>query len=623
MIAQETIEEIKERTSLLEVASETVALKRQGANYVGLCPFHAEKTPSFHIREDKFYHCFGCGASGNVISFVMRSRGLGFSEAVEELARRLGIAVKREGGRRASQDARRGDPQELYRVNQAAMEFFVAALRNAEPAVKCYLEERGLSPKAIQAFGLGFASKGWSDLKNHLLSRGFKEELLFQAGLIRRNQRGESYDTFRARLMFPLFSDMRHVVGFGGRIIPALADEEQLRTAPKYLNSPESAVYEKNKFLYGLPQALKAIQENSALYLVEGYLDVIGLWQAGVKNVVATCGTALSEKHVRRLRHLAKKVLVLFDGDAPGRAAAGRAFSLFLNSGLDAAAVFLAFAEDPDSFARKHGPETQAKLVELGTVPLLDCLIDTLLAKYGVREARDLGAASKGRLCEELAEVLRKVQNSIELGELLQKAAMRLFVQAGDLSLMVEGKKQGVELKQPPAVDVSAASSRSTIPKVGELPPLDRELLQAVMVKKEQVIPIVLKDDELCSALQAVTLGFIDGLSEITCQATLSDEAKKESIRTLLKVYGDSWVRHWKKSHEMTKDPEVNFMRIVEGCRQVARKNKLNQAIEGVKEALAGALNEEEAIALMSQKLELERQLKSISQHNHGVLHKV
>lgn len=613
MISQETIEEIKERANLTEVVSESVSLKRLGRNWVGLCPFHAEKTGSFHVRDDRFYHCFGCGESGNIISYVMKIRGLSFSEAIEELAQRFGIAIKRQGGR--LKEAPRGDPQKLYRANRAAFEVFSAALKKAPLPVKSYLEGRALSADAIQAFGLGFAPPGWNDVRSVLLKGGFSEEILLQAGLVRRSQKGELYDTFRARLMFPIFSDARHIVGFGGRIIPGLADEETLKTAPKYLNSSESGIYEKSKVLFGLPQALAAVRESSEVYLVEGYMDVIGLWQAGVKNVVATCGTALSEKHARRLRFLAKKVCVLFDGDQAGRTAAGRSFAIFLNSGLDVSAIFLNEDKDPDDFAKRHGRQTAQALAQLGRVSLLDCYLETLLAKYGVREARSLGAASKGRLGEELCETLKKVKNSIERSELIQAAALRLLVPSDTLAQMVAPAAAGTKVRgaEEQAPDTWPRPQRmGFIPEIKELPALDREVLLAIMVKKEEIIPSVLKDPELCSALHPVSLGFIEGMAEITCRGNIGLENKKESIRILLKNYGDSWVKHWKKAYEVTKDPEVDFTEVVEECRRSAKKSKLNQAIEDVRGALRAPLSEDDKLSLMQQKLELERQLRTL-----------
>ncbi|RIL02772.1 MAG: DNA primase, partial [Proteobacteria bacterium] len=352
IVAQESIEEIKEKANLVDIIGEAVSLKRRGSSYVGLCPFHAEKTPSFHVREEKFYHCFGCGESGNVISFVMRFRGLSFPEAIEELAGRCGVQLKFEKSGRKNVPL--ADKQALFKVNALALAWFSAQLKSAPPQVKDYINSRSLTREALAAFAIGFAPKEWSALTTFLRARKVPDEMILRCGLARRSPKGDLFDVFRARIIFPIFSDSKRVAAFGGRIIPELLEKEALNQAPKYLNSPESPIYFKSKVLFGLPQALSAIQQEREVWIVEGYMDVIGMWQAGIRNAVATCGTALTSEHAKRLKLLVKKVILLFDGDDAGRGAAGKAYDAFLNSGIDVCAAFLPQGEDPDSFVGKE-----------------------------------------------------------------------------------------------------------------------------------------------------------------------------------------------------------------------------------------------------------------------------
>ena len=614
MISQKTIEEIRERGSLFEIASESIAFRRVGGNYVGLCPFHAEKTPSFHVRDDKYYHCFGCGASGNIFSYVMQSKGLSFPEAVEDLAARLGLVVAYEGP--SPQAPVKGNRAELYRINALANEFFRKCILQAEPPVRTYLKSRGISREAFEMYAIGFAPKSWGGLKGYLAEKGVAEETVVLSGLARRSPKGELYDTFRGRLMFPVFSDNRHIAGFGGRIVPGLFDQESLQGAPKYLNSSESAVYEKSKIFYGLPQAMAEIRGSGAAYLVEGYLDVIGLWQVGVRNVIATCGTAVTEKHVRRLKHLCRRIYVLFDGDKAGRAAAAKSFILFMNSGLDVAAKFLPQGEDPDTFAQKKMGDTVSALEGLGSSPLLDCYIDDLLLAAGCSTIREAGAALKGRLCEEVAGALRRVENAVERNELLQRAAHKLIVSSSSLEDLAAQAAGGRELKKESgnATERPAQGEGcSSIPPMASLPALDRQLLQAVMVRKEDLCPMVLRDAEMCSLLHIATLQFIDALDQIVSAERSPPEQKKDQIRLLLGQYGPSWLEHWRRSYDMSKDKEVDLEQVFEGCRLGARKIKLNRAIDEVEKALATCSDETEKLALAAQKLELLKQLARVS----------
>ncbi|MBX7144955.1 MAG: DNA primase [Oligoflexia bacterium] len=607
MISRLTIEEVKDRANLIEIIGETVQLRRVGGRFVGLCPFHSEDTPSFYIRENgKQYHCFGCGASGNVISYIMEMRGLSFPDAVEELAARYGVEVKREGGTSKPVSTHR---DELLRLNQSAFEYFRQQLENSDERIKSYVKSRSITPTASKEFGLGFCSPQWTGLTEHLRKHGYSQELMLLSGLVRRSPRGDLFDLFRGRLIFPIWIESKKIAGFGGRVIPALVDPAAQRTAPKYLNSPETEVYQKSKILYGLPQALESIRRTKTLYLVEGYVDVIGLWQVGLHNAVAPCGTAVSEAHIRRMQHLVERVRVLFDGDIAGRSAAARCFQLFLNSGIDVSAIFLPEDEDPDTIAAKHGDGTEAYLSELPSASLLDCWVDGAIQQCGAREVAELGAAAKGRIAAELASILGQIKNAVEQSELTEHAAFRLSIEESVLRQMVAapGKTTTATLTTPRSNEQQETSQNSTI---AALSPFDREVLSAVMAKKETLLAAVLKDAELCEVLHPAPLQFMQELSSIMEMEAQDEAQRKEAIKALLKARGEDWFTHWRKSYQMASDPSIDFELLLKGCRLHARKTLLKQALIEIDQRLRDAPLPQERDELLREQMALRRQLE-------------
>ena len=310
---------LKARADLIEIVSEKVDLKSRGANLFGLCPFHGEKSPSFSVRSDgSGYHCFGCGVSGNVFSFVMETQGLSFPDAVDYLGQRYGVEIKRSG----SDPKTSFNRSQLYELADAAQEFFRASLLVKQSPGLAYLAKRGITREAVEAYKLGYAPNDWDALVEFLKSKGLDLLQAQQLGLIGKNENGKAYSKYRGRLIFPIFKDTKRLIGFGGRLIPDLFSEQEQASNPKYINSAESPVYHKSRELFGYPQAQAAIRAAGFVYIVEGYLDVISLWQVGVKNVLATCGTALTVEHLAMLKHITKRITLLFDGDKAGRAGA-------------------------------------------------------------------------------------------------------------------------------------------------------------------------------------------------------------------------------------------------------------------------------------------------------------
>lgn len=329
MISQETIDQVISSTSITDIVSSKVSLKQAGSNLLGLCPFHNEKTPSFNVREaDGYYHCFGCGASGNAISFIMEQEGLSFPDTIEYLASLLGIAVKHETGtkRNSSSSSSQKNKKVVYEINHKACEFFLAQLQEADDKVKEYLKSRNLSEEIVQKFSIGFCSNNWSKLSEFLSSQ-FSEKDLLASGLVKKGKKSTLYDVFRGRLIFPIFVDSKRIAGFGGRVVPACFSSEDLEKTPKYLNSPETLVYQKSKILYGVPQSLESARESGFVYITEGYMDVIALHKVGVSNALATCGTAITSEHLKKIKSLCNKASFLFDGDSAGIKSASSVFS--------------------------------------------------------------------------------------------------------------------------------------------------------------------------------------------------------------------------------------------------------------------------------------------------------
>ena len=347
-IPQELIDQIRDANDIVDVISEYLPLKKRGKNYMGLCPFHPEKKPSFSVSPDKqVYHCFGCGEGGNVIGFLMAHEKTGFYEAIKTLAKRAGISLPKK-----TYDKEKLEKlDKLYYANQTANEYFTLCLneRNLGARARNYLEKRGILEETKKLFSIGYAPSSWEGFLNYSKKKRLEEEVFSSAGLIvERERKGGFYDRFRNRIMFPVFNLSGKIVGFGGRVL----DEKE---EPKYLNSPETPIYQKGKLLYGLNFSKDIISDQKSCVVVEGYMDLISLHQAGLKNVVASSGTAFTWDQARLLSRFAEKVYLLFDSDSAGMAAVLRSVDGLYDSGLEVLVVTLPPGEDPDSYVKKSG----------------------------------------------------------------------------------------------------------------------------------------------------------------------------------------------------------------------------------------------------------------------------
>src|SRR5216683_3308773 len=428
-VGQDKIEEVRSRADIVEIVGAHVRLKRAGRNFVGLCPFHNEKTPSFTVNAERgFFHCFGCGAGGTAFDFVMRIEGLTFPEALQSLARRYGITLP-ERGEGAGVVA--GERDAWFLANQTAAEFFAHVLWNTEDGkpARDYLKSRGITTDTARAFLLGFAPARPANLAGALQKRGLMEAAV-KLGLVRRD--GASvHDMFRARLMFPIRDAQ-------GRVL-----DDRI---PKYMNSTESPVYSKARALYGIYEARQTLARADRALVVEGYIDVIALWQAGFKETVASLGTSLTVDQLRLLSRYTRNVIACFDGDDAGRKASLRALEVFLAAGLLGKGAFIPAGFDPDTLVRDRGAQALKELVDSA-----ELLVDYFLREQGVAARESISA--RARAAERVAEILRMVANPFEFDLLARKAAGMLGV--GEELLRNYARRGG-----RPATAQTAASPR-------------------------------------------------------------------------------------------------------------------------------------------------------------------
>ena len=461
-IPQRFIDDLLGRVDVVEVVGERVQLKKAGRNYSGLCPFHQEKTPSFTVSADKqFYHCFGCGANGNALRFLMEYDKLPFPEAVEQLAGRLGIEVPREGADDPRAQQREKKRKEGVNLLELAASFYRERLKMQEgqPAQR-YLSGRGLSDEVIKTYGIGYAPAGWEALKQHLSERGIGESVQVEYGLlIHREDTGRTYDRFRDRVMFP-FRDLRgRTIAFGGRV---MGDDQ-----PKYLNSPETPVFHKGRELYGLYEARQASNKLEQLIMVEGYMDVVALAQYGIHNAVATLGTATTEDHLTRLFRLVSRVVFCFDGDRAGRQAASRALETALPQmidGREARFLFLPEGDDPDTLVRREGTQAFQDRVTCA-MPLSEFLFEQ------AAQGRDLNTVEgRERFASQVLEALNKVPEGMLKSLLLESLAKRSGLAQEQLKVLLEKRSQASQrsvtqgdVSQEPAEQLESESASSAM----------------------------------------------------------------------------------------------------------------------------------------------------------------
>ncbi len=423
----ELLDQIRDANDIVDLISEYVPLKKRGKNWVGLCPFHAEKDPSFTVTPDKqIFYCFGCGEGGNVISFLMKHEKLSFPEAAKLLAKRANIPLPKD-----SFDTKRAKQlDKLYYANQAADEYFHKNLYREKPGKKArqYLKKRGFDSEILKVFSLGFAPSEWEGLTSYARTKGIEPEVLNQAGLVvPRTEASGFYDRFRNRITFPIFNLSGKIVGFGGRVL----DDEDV---PKYLNSPETPIYHKGKILYGLNLSKDEIRQSGSAILVEGYVDLISLYQAGVKNATASSGTAFTQDQARLLSRYAEKVYLFFDADSAGQSAVFRSVDLLFSEGIEVFVVGLTEGEDPDSFVRKFGAKAVREKIQEAR-PFIDFKHDSLGQDFD-----KLSLKEQEKVVFDLADTAGKITDEIRKNLFVKKIAQTFKINEASILKLVSKK---------------------------------------------------------------------------------------------------------------------------------------------------------------------------------------
>ncbi len=589
-IADEKIDEIRDRTDIVEVVSSYLPLKRAGVNNQGLCPFHQEKSPSFNVNSARqIFHCFGCGVGGNVFSFLMRMEGLSFPEAVRRLGEKVGIDVEEEA---ISPDEirRREERERVLRINEVAGAFYHQLLLEDEVGVlgRRYLRQRGYEGETARAFQLGFAPEGWDSLAKHLTEKIFSNDDVQKAGLVRpgKQDRGH-YDLFRNRLLFPIHDLQGRIVAFGGRVL-----DDSL---PKYINSPETAVYHKGQTLYGLYQARDAMRHSNEALVVEGYFDVMALHRAGFSGAVATCGTALTADHARLLKRYADKILLIFDADAAGRKATFRAMDALLPVGLSVSVVAMPAGEDPDSLLKARGEQGFRFCLDAAR-PVLEVFIEDQL------HINDESVEGRARAAEQVLERIRRLPGDLERSLYLKRLAdltsldVELLKSKVSGGSVVQAQTRRVAT-QPPSVRRPAAETGQTQKYLLRLMLVDDQ--QRLRVREEGTEGLFL--DELFRDLADYLLGCEteDGrLPENLVDASL-DEAQQSLLASLVFQEEEGWA--------------ANPEKIFTDCRRAVTNYVLKERLREIRQLEEEAQNNNDEAVLMQylrERTEINQKLK-------------
>ncbi len=434
-IPQETIDRINDNADIVDIVSKSVDLKKRGRNFFGLCPFHEEKTPSFSVAPDKgIYHCFGCGKGGNAVNFIIENEKLSFVEAIQQLGQHLGIQVEFSGSNESKNLF-----DNLYKIHEDASSLYHKTLLSdrGKKALK-YLMDRGLSLESIKLFSVGFAPESSKFLLNTIKSNGYDREVLEKSGLFGYSK-SEFFDRFRSRIMFPIWNSSSKIVGFGGRVF---ASEDPA----KYMNSPETPLYKKSDIFYGLHNARNAIRKNGYAILVEGYTDVIQLYQNGIKNCVAVSGTAFSERHVSQMKRFCSKALLAYDGDSAGISATLKTGYNLIKGGIEAQVIEIPNKLDPDEWVSKEGPEAFIK----NGINRASGLVDYHLKSSQFSEKTP---SEKSNIVNQILIEVRDIKDPIISNEIIRKLAQISNVEENEIKRIIPRKSSNAMNRQPPKTE--------------------------------------------------------------------------------------------------------------------------------------------------------------------------
>lgn len=586
-IPDEIIQRVKTENDVVDIVSEVVRLKRSGRNYMGLCPFHKEKSPSFSVSQDKqIYKCFGCGETGNVFTFLMKYRNMDFIDAVKYLADRANITIEYDDDKtRAYED----EKKRFYKLNVEAARFFYSNLAKNKKAQE-YFSARGISVSTMKRFGLGFAPDSWHSLLNALKAKGYTELDMLNLGLIIKSEKGNMYDRFRNRVMFPVFDYSGKVIGFGGRVL----DDSK----PKYLNSPESLIFQKGVNLYGLNFALKSSKERT-LIIVEGYMDCISLHQYGITNAVASLGTALTERQAKLLRRYADKIIMSYDADGAGQAATIRGMEVLRKEGLDVRILTIPSGKDPDEFIRANGKEAFLRIVE-NALPLLD---------YKIKKS------AEGVNFKDSEEVIKYIKNATDVLAELNPVEKDVYIKK--ISQDTGIKEQAIYdlLKGQLNNSSEEASSMNTIPTFGQklyVEPAhikaERILLKLMSINDEcykYIIENLSKDMFIMEGHKKIFSLLVAGKSNEIADVSRYVEDRCDDVES-----SKEWVEI--SNLELIEDDYENKELIIDYISEIKRyqlENSKKQIIQKIRECEAKGMIEE-SLKLAQELMEIKRKME-------------
>jgi len=472
---KELIEEIVDSIDIVDYISEAVNLRRRGANFVGLCPFHQEKTPSFTVSpEKKIFKCFGCGKAGNVITFAVEYYGFTYPEAIRELAKRAGIKIEAYSPAKKEEISHR---DKILQALEFAKKYFQRILLTQSGTVAlAYLKNRGYTSNTIQEFEIGYSPSGWDTLFREMTSKGFSPEILLDAGLVKKKEgtENEFYDVFRERIMFPIYNATGKVVGFGGRIL------KEVDNQPKYINSPQTEVFDKSKLLFGLFKGRNEIRSKESVVLVEGYADVIALHQAGIKNAIASCGTSLTMEQLNQIARYCKTIYIAYDGDEAGQKATERAIQLALPLGFEVLVVKLIENEDPDSIVKKFGAQAFHNLID-NAKSFLEYLFELAQSK-GILSR----PAKKSQFIQYCLELISKIPDKLQHYEYIQTLANLLLMPYSQLEALFH-EKQKIEKEISKNVQREEKTFLQTTQQATKILPEEEYLLLICLEQPEAI----------------------------------------------------------------------------------------------------------------------------------------
>lgn len=571
------VDEIKSRCNIVDVVGRVVPLKKAGSNYKGRCPFHNEKTPSFVVSETKqIYTCFGCGATGDVINFVERYNSVDFKGAVEILAKEYGISL--EGAFRS-----RRDKEEYYEINRQAARFFFKALRQQMNPGYAYMKNRGISEDTLNKFGIGYADNDWRSLYDFLTGQGISEEKLMEVGLISKSK-GRYFDKFRDRVMFPIMNTAGNVIGFGGRIV---GDGE-----PKYLNSQESGVFQKKNNLYGLNLTRKNVCEEDAVILVEGYMDVVSLYQSGVRNVSASLGTALTENQARLIKRYTKNVILSYDADNAGQNAAFRGLDILYKEGCRARVLRVTDGKDPDEYIKRNGKKAFMELVE-DAVPYGDFKLEMIRNRYSIEN-------QQGRIdyIKDAVAVLNSM-DPVEADIYIKKLSEETGVSEGAIRKECAGDESRQTFKG------NYESGRNGDENMENLmPEVEKDLIKLMLMDEDFInIP---EDIRAAAFVSEHGKNIYEGILK-------ANEGNRPIDIDRLKDFLDEDLEKYLKDIEEKVVPGGRERIVFEDCIEKIRKNILKEKERQILDKLSMADeddNSEEIIVLTQKLIEIQKELK-------------